>query len=110
MISASVVILTAGYILWTLQRVYLGPEYKGPHGESSTPITARELAIARSAAGAGDPVRRLSEGGVPLHEAEREQDGGRAGRPGPATSKPSSTPSTTCAERGDLSSGQAADA
>ncbi len=33
MISASVVILTAGYILWTMQRVYLGPEYKGPHGD-----------------------------------------------------------------------------
>jgi len=45
-ISASVVILTAGYILWTLQRVYLGPEYKGPHEESITPATPRELAIA----------------------------------------------------------------
>jgi NADH-quinone oxidoreductase subunit M len=45
-ISASVVILTAGYILWTVQRVYLGPEYKGPHGEALTPITTREIAIA----------------------------------------------------------------
>ncbi len=45
-ISAFVVILTAGYILWTLQRVYLGPEYKGPHGDHLTPITPRELAIA----------------------------------------------------------------
>ncbi len=45
-ISASVVILTAGYILWTLQRVYLGPEYKGPHGDEIRPITQRELAIA----------------------------------------------------------------
>jgi NADH-quinone oxidoreductase subunit M len=45
-ISASVVILTAGYILWTIQRVYLGAEYKGPHGEALTPITMRELAIA----------------------------------------------------------------
>ena len=45
-ITASVVILTAGYILWALQRVYLGPEYKGPHGEELTPITARELSIA----------------------------------------------------------------
>ena len=34
-VAASVVILTAGYILWTVQRVYLGPEYKGPHGEAS---------------------------------------------------------------------------
>ena len=45
-ISAFVVILTAAYILWTLQRVYLGAEYKGPHGEALTPISMRELAIA----------------------------------------------------------------
>jgi len=45
-ISAGVVVLTAGYILWTIQRVYLGPEYKGPRGEALTPITPRELAIA----------------------------------------------------------------
>ncbi|HEY4310102.1 MAG TPA: NADH-quinone oxidoreductase subunit M [Pirellulales bacterium] len=45
-ISASVVVLTAGYILWTLQRVYLGPEYKGPHPEGIYPMTPRELAIA----------------------------------------------------------------
>ena len=45
-ISASVVILTAGYILWAVQRVYLGPEYKGPHGDALTPMTSRELSIA----------------------------------------------------------------
>ena len=45
-ITASVVVLTAGYILWAVQRVYLGPEYKGPHGDHLTPITARELSIA----------------------------------------------------------------
>jgi NADH-quinone oxidoreductase subunit M len=45
-ISAAVVILTAGYILWAIQRVYLGPEYKGPHGEALTPITYREFSIA----------------------------------------------------------------
>lgn len=45
-ISASVVILTAGYILWTIQRVYLGPEYKGPHGDHLHPMTGRELAVA----------------------------------------------------------------
>ncbi len=45
-ISAAVVILTAGYILWTIQRVYLGAEYKGPHGDALTPISMRELAIA----------------------------------------------------------------
>jgi len=45
-ISASVVILTAGYILWAIQRVYLGPEYKGPHAEALVPATLRENAIA----------------------------------------------------------------
>ena len=44
-VSASVVIITAAYILWTLQRVYLGPEYKGPHGDHLYPMTFRELAI-----------------------------------------------------------------
>ncbi|MGD9721130.1 MAG: NuoM family protein [Pirellulales bacterium] len=45
-ISASVVIITAAYILWTIQRVYLGPEYKGPHGDHLTPMTPREVLIA----------------------------------------------------------------
>ena len=45
-ISAAVVILTAGYILWTIQRVYLGPEYKGPHPEALRPMSLREIAIA----------------------------------------------------------------
>ncbi len=45
-ISAAVVILTAGYILWAVQRVYLGPEYKGPHPEALTPMTFREFSIA----------------------------------------------------------------
>jgi NADH-quinone oxidoreductase subunit M len=46
-IAASVVLLTAGYILWTLQRVYLGGDYKGPHGEAlDRQITPRELSIA----------------------------------------------------------------
>ena len=45
-ITASGVILTAGYILWTIQRVYLGSEYKGPHAEEICPINARETAIA----------------------------------------------------------------
>ena len=45
-ISAAVVILTAAYILWALQRVYLGAEYKGPHEEALTPITGRELTVA----------------------------------------------------------------
>ena len=45
-IAASVVILTAAYILWAIQRVYLGAEYKGPHEEAITPSTGRENAIA----------------------------------------------------------------
>jgi NADH-quinone oxidoreductase subunit M len=45
-IAASGVILTAGYILWALQRVYLGPEYRGPHPEALTPIVGREKTIA----------------------------------------------------------------
>ena len=45
-ISAAVVVLTAAYILWTLQRVYLGAEYKGPHEEALTPTTPRENLIA----------------------------------------------------------------
>jgi NADH-quinone oxidoreductase subunit M len=45
-VSAAVVILTAGYILWAVQRVYLGPEYKGPHPEALVPMTAREFWIA----------------------------------------------------------------
>ena len=42
-ISASVVIITAAYILWTLQRVYLGPEYKGPHGDHLCGRRRRDL-------------------------------------------------------------------
>ena len=45
-IAASVVILTAAYILWAIQRVYLGPEYRGPHPEALKPSSARENSIA----------------------------------------------------------------
>jgi len=45
-IAAAGVILTAGYILWTIQRVYLGPEYKGPHPEALTPMNGREATVA----------------------------------------------------------------
>jgi NADH-quinone oxidoreductase subunit M len=45
-ISAGVVILTAGYILWAVQRVYLGAEYRGPHGEALVPMSIREMIVA----------------------------------------------------------------
>ena len=44
--AAGVVILTAAYILWTIQRVFFGPEYRGPHPEALTPMSARERWIA----------------------------------------------------------------
>jgi NADH-quinone oxidoreductase subunit M len=44
-LSAAVVILTAGYILWAVQRVYLGAEYKGPHEDHLTPSNFRENLI-----------------------------------------------------------------
>src|SRR5688572_12855357 len=44
-LSAAVVILTAGYILWAVQRVYLGAEYKGPHEDHLTPSNVRENLI-----------------------------------------------------------------
>jgi len=47
-ISAGVVVLTAGYILWAIQRVYLGAEYRGPHEEALVPTTLRENTIAGS--------------------------------------------------------------
>ena len=45
-IAASGVILTAGYILWAIQRVFLGSEYRGPHPEAITPMNGREAAVA----------------------------------------------------------------
>jgi NADH-quinone oxidoreductase subunit M len=44
-LTAFTVIITAGYILWAFQRVYLGAEYKGPHEEELVPSTWRERAI-----------------------------------------------------------------
>lgn len=47
-LAASGVILTAGYILWTIQRVFFGPEYKGPHGEDLSDMNGRESSVAVS--------------------------------------------------------------
>jgi len=41
-IAAFGVVLTACYILWTIQRVYLGPKYLGPHPEALTEMNGRE--------------------------------------------------------------------
>ena len=68
-VAASVVILTAGYILWTIQRVYLGPEYKGPHARGPHAHDPPRGGHRRAAGGAGHPVRRLSAGAVRLHHA-----------------------------------------
>ena len=45
-LAAAAVILTAGYILWTIQRVFLGAEYRGPHGDNLYPLEVREIACA----------------------------------------------------------------
>jgi NADH-quinone oxidoreductase subunit M len=45
-IAALGMILTAGYILWTLQRVYLGPMPE--HREHLSPLTAREVLVLAS--------------------------------------------------------------
>jgi NADH-quinone oxidoreductase subunit M len=45
-ISASVVVLTAAYILWAIQRVYLGAEYKGPHADHLYDMKLREWLVA----------------------------------------------------------------
>ncbi len=45
-LAASVIILTAGYILWTLARVLLGPTYRGPHPEQLTDMNPRECWVA----------------------------------------------------------------
>jgi NADH-quinone oxidoreductase subunit M len=38
-------VVLSSWILWAIQRVYVGAEYKGPHAEAITPINAREAAI-----------------------------------------------------------------
>ena len=45
-LAASGIVLTAGYILWTLQRVYLGGRYLGPDAGLLTPLKPREGVVA----------------------------------------------------------------
>ena len=59
-IAASVVILTAAYILWAIQRVYLGPEYRGPHAEALRPEQRAREYDCRRAVRAGHPAGRVS--------------------------------------------------
>ena len=92
-ISAAVVILTAGYILWAIQRVYLGAEYKGPHPEALTPMTFRELAIAAPLLALAILFGVYPQALFELHAAVGRQDGRsnwpsgpkqqRTGRPAP---------------------------
>ncbi len=44
-LTAFGVVLTACYLLWTIQRVYLGSEYFGPHAEALTDMNRREKTI-----------------------------------------------------------------
>ncbi|QGJ70551.1 Proton-translocating NADH-quinone oxidoreductase subunit M [Planctomycetales bacterium 10988] len=44
-VGSLTLLLTAGYILWTLQRVYLGFEYHGPLPEKLSPATKGEISI-----------------------------------------------------------------
>ena len=61
-VAASVVILTAGYILWTIQRVYLGPRVQGPARRGPHADDPPRGGHRRAAAGVGHPARRLSAG------------------------------------------------
>lgn len=49
-LAASGIVITAGYILWTLQRVFLGKEYSGPHSDGIRPLSARESSVAAALA------------------------------------------------------------
>ena len=44
--AAAGVVLTAGYILWAIQRVYLGAEYLGPDRDLLSPVNGREKLVA----------------------------------------------------------------
>jgi NADH-quinone oxidoreductase subunit M len=44
-LAALGMILTAGYVLWMIQRVYFGPEYRGPHADQLRALTSREAFI-----------------------------------------------------------------
>ncbi len=89
---ASAVILTAAYILWTLQRVYLGPEYKGPHGEHLHPMTPprardRGCRFCACASCSASTRTRCSS----YMAAERHEDRRRPGRLDPQREHPTAT-------------------
>jgi len=56
------VVLTACYILWTIQRVYLGPQYHGPHPENLVEMNGREKTI-----GVAVALLAIVLGVVPYH-------------------------------------------
>jgi NADH-quinone oxidoreductase subunit M len=94
-LSAFVVILTASYILWAIQRVYLGAEYSGPHGEDLSPITPREWSIAVPlvilAIAFGVYPQMVFRYMSPTVDAEVKQlaEWAEANRPGPTTGQAS---------------------
>ena len=87
-----VVILTAGYILWAMQRVYLGAEYKGPHGDHLHDVDARELAIAAPLVALAILFGVYPQVIFEVHDAERRS---RASRTWPTW-----TETTRCREAG----------
>ena len=44
------VVLAAGYVLWAVQRVHLGPNYRGPNSDALQPLGGRERIILGSLA------------------------------------------------------------
>ena len=44
------VVLAAGYVLWTVQRVHLGSAYRGPRGDDLVPLDRRERIVLGSLA------------------------------------------------------------
>ena len=88
----AVVILTAGYILWAMQRVYLGAEYKGPHGDHLTPMTPRELAIAAPLLALAILFGVYPASDLPLHDSDGRSASARPGRLDPPSEKTHGSP------------------
>ena len=75
-LAALTVVITAAYILWTLQRVYFGtnPAYK-----DYKDMTLRELAVHHSAGDPGGGAGHLPDAGLAMDGAARDRPGRFAG-------------------------------